>query len=359
MRTSQIGEVAMENEDLMRELNKLAEMHAAGVLSSGQFAQAKALLLTPPDASAGPPPSPPRGANGHPPPAVPAPGYGLPQSGPGLVGQPSGFCPACGQQLRFAGRYCGGCGAALPPHDEPSAGPSTPRDPSPVGGVSTGARVLIFTAHVGEPVPIRRALRDRALLLKNDDPATIADGIRSVCYEDWYMSSPLARAVASDPDLVPELSDMQRTVLEGLALGLTYRQLARGIDLGSVAEHRNRAMSEVHQVGLPHAEHHRARQHQPASRQHRPAAAALERARRRRALAVTCRVRRRRPGSIAPIANDSPSVRDSRSQRPMGSGRPSRGPASLDGLLLPNRTGKSNVAVIIGWHPLGLGLECT
>lgn len=89
----------MQNEDLIRELNKLTEMHAAGVLSNEQFAQAKARLLAPPGASAGPPPFPPAGTYGPPPagpatayslapPAGPIPGYGPPPSGPGRAGAP-------------------------------------------------------------------------------------------------------------------------------------------------------------------------------------------------------------------------------------------------------------------------------
>ena len=98
--------------------------------------------------------------------------------------------------------------------------------------VEQGSRVLLYTSEE-RPVPLRHAveLGISGVLLKGDPVATINDGITMAMDGQFYVSGPLAHALITDTDLVADLSEQQRQVLQCIDEGLDYRATARVMNI--------------------------------------------------------------------------------------------------------------------------------
>ncbi|MFL6088523.1 MAG: LuxR C-terminal-related transcriptional regulator [Aeromicrobium sp.] len=126
--------------------------------------------------------------------------------------------------------------------------------------VSSGIAVLLYTAEE-RPVPLREAVAAgiSGLMLKGDPLATLLDGIESVAAGEFYVSGPLAHALISDSDLVADLSEQQRQVLQCINEGLDYRATARvmGISGNTVKEYLARIRDKYRDLGVkPGNAHH-------------------------------------------------------------------------------------------------------
>jgi len=110
---------------------------------------------------------------------------------------------------------------------------------------AAGARVLVFTGEQ-RPALVRRALDQGALglVLKEDPPDRLVQAIRTVDTGEMYVSSRLAHSIVNDPRGRVRLSARQVQVLELIARGLPYTDIARmlHIDEDTVHTHRKRAV---------------------------------------------------------------------------------------------------------------------
>ena len=126
--------------------------------------------------------------------------------------------------------------------------------------VEHGSRVLLYTSEE-RPVPLRRAvdLGVSGVLLKGDPLTTITDGIATAMDGQFYVSGPLAHALITDDDLVSDLSEQQRQVLQCIDEGLDYRATARVMNISSntVKEYLARIRDKYRERGLhPGNSHH-------------------------------------------------------------------------------------------------------
>lgn len=126
--------------------------------------------------------------------------------------------------------------------------------------VEQGSRVLLYTSEE-RPVPLRRAveLGISGVLLKGDPVATINDGITMAMDGQFYVSGPLAHALITDDDLVADLSEQQRQVLQCIDEGLDYRATARVMNISgnTVKEYLARIRDKYRERGLqPGNSHH-------------------------------------------------------------------------------------------------------
>ena len=126
--------------------------------------------------------------------------------------------------------------------------------------VRQGSRVLLYTSEE-RPVPLRHAVELGAsgVLLKGDPVATINDGITMAMDGQFYVSGPLAHALITDAELVADLSDQQRQVLQCIDEGLDYRATARVMNISgnTVKEYLARIRDKYRERGLhPGNSHH-------------------------------------------------------------------------------------------------------
>jgi len=126
--------------------------------------------------------------------------------------------------------------------------------------VGQGSRVLLYTSEE-RPVPLRRAVELGAsgVLLKGDPVSTINDGITMAMDGQFYVSGPLAHALITDDDLVADLSEQQRQVLQCIDEGLDYRATARVMNISgnTVKEYLARIRDKYRERGLqPGNSHH-------------------------------------------------------------------------------------------------------
>jgi DNA-binding NarL/FixJ family response regulator len=127
--------------------------------------------------------------------------------------------------------------------------PSTPWIPDLV---AWGAAVLLHTSSEF-PVPLREAVRAGAagLSLKNDDPQQHLEAVVAVAAGEFACSSPLARALLTDPDLVARLSPREVDVVQAIDDGLTHDQVAarHGIAPDTVNKHLRSARARYVALG--------------------------------------------------------------------------------------------------------------
>jgi len=126
--------------------------------------------------------------------------------------------------------------------------------------IERGSRVLLYTSEE-RPVPLRRAvdLGVSGVLLKGDPMATIDEGLTLALAGQFYVSGPLAHALVTDPDVVSDLSEQQRQVLQCIDEGLDYRATARvmNISANTVKEYLARIRDKYRERGLyPGNSHH-------------------------------------------------------------------------------------------------------
>jgi len=128
------------------------------------------------------------------------------------------------------------------------------------GLVEQGTRILLYTSEE-RPVPLRQAveLGVSGVLLKGDPVTTINDGITMALDNQFYVSGPLAHALITDDDLVADLSDQQRQVLQCIDEGLDYRATARVMNISgnTVKEYLARIRDKYRERGMqPGNSHH-------------------------------------------------------------------------------------------------------
>lgn len=126
--------------------------------------------------------------------------------------------------------------------------------------LSHGCKVLLITSDE-RPVPLRQAvgLGVSGILLKGDPPATIIDGVTMALEDHFYVSGPVAHALITEPDLVADLSEQQRQVLQCIDEGLDYRATARVMNISgnTVKEYLARIRDKYRDRGLqPGNAHH-------------------------------------------------------------------------------------------------------
>ncbi|MEU3837689.1 response regulator transcription factor [Streptomyces microflavus] len=117
---------------------------------------------------------------------------------------------------------------------------------------ATGARVLVFTGE-HRPALVRRALDAGALglVLKEDPQDRLAEAIRTVETGEMFVSSRLANLIVTDPRGRVRLSARQLQVLELIARGLPYEDIALILRIGeeTVRTHRKRAVEAYGKAG--------------------------------------------------------------------------------------------------------------
>lgn len=96
---------------------------------------------------------------------------------------------------------------------------------------SAGTQVLILTAE-HRPVPIRRAIAAGAmgLILKSDPEMQLIKAIRSARKGELAVSSRLAHALITDPNLAGHLAPREQQVFELLAQGVGRSDIGRLLD---------------------------------------------------------------------------------------------------------------------------------
>jgi DNA-binding NarL/FixJ family response regulator len=118
------------------------------------------------------------------------------------------------------------------------------------------AQVLMLTVFE-DPDQIFRALAAGAsgYLLKRMSPKTLIEAIEDVCAGGSPMSAPIARKVVQSFKVVPvrgddsvDLSPRERSVLDGLAQGLAYKQIADqlGVSIHTVRNYIRRIYEKLH-----------------------------------------------------------------------------------------------------------------
>jgi DNA-binding NarL/FixJ family response regulator len=118
------------------------------------------------------------------------------------------------------------------------------------------AQVLMLTVFE-DTDQIFRALAAGAsgFLLKRSPPKKLLEAIEEVCAGGSPMSTPIARKVVQSFKAVPapgnesaELSERERAVLDGLAAGLAYKQIADqlGISIHTVRNYIRRIYEKLH-----------------------------------------------------------------------------------------------------------------
>ncbi|MFC8366569.1 response regulator [Streptomyces sp. NPDC057239] len=116
---------------------------------------------------------------------------------------------------------------------------------------ATGARVLLFTGEQ-RPALVRRALDEGALglVLKEDPQDRLVEAIRTADTGEVYVSSRLAHSIVTDPRGRVRLSARQLQVLELIARGLPYEDIARMLHIteGTLHTHRKRAVEAYAKV---------------------------------------------------------------------------------------------------------------
>ncbi|MEH0548578.1 response regulator transcription factor [Streptomyces sp. B21-105] len=117
---------------------------------------------------------------------------------------------------------------------------------------AAGARVLVYTGEQ-RPALVRRALDEGALglVLKEDPPDRLVQAIRTVDTGEMYVSSRLAHSIVSDPRGRVRLSARQAQVLELIAKGLPYTDIACKLHINeeTVHTHRKRAVEAYAKAG--------------------------------------------------------------------------------------------------------------
>ncbi|GAB4214969.1 MAG: response regulator transcription factor [Rhodoferax sp.] len=122
-------------------------------------------------------------------------------------------------------------------------------------------RVVMLSMHHNEEY-VRQALRQgaRAYLLKDAAPQELELALRAVMRDEIYLSPAVSRGVVSDyvqrlRDEDPasdSLTPRQREVLQGIAEGLSTKEIARRLDLSvkTVETHRSQLMRQldIHEV---------------------------------------------------------------------------------------------------------------
>lgn len=126
--------------------------------------------------------------------------------------------------------------------------------------VDRGSRVLLYTSEE-RPVPLRHAvsLGVSGVLLKGDPVSTVSTGVTMAMDGHFYVSGPLAHALITDVDLVADLSEQQRQVLQCIDEGLDYRATARVMNISgnTVKEYLARIRDKYRDRGLhPGNSHH-------------------------------------------------------------------------------------------------------
>lgn len=96
---------------------------------------------------------------------------------------------------------------------------------------AAGPQVVILTAEV-RPVPVRRAIAAGAvgLVLKSDPEAQLIDAIRAARAGELAVSSRLAHALLTDPNLVGHLAPREQQVFELLAQGVGRHDIGKLLD---------------------------------------------------------------------------------------------------------------------------------
>ncbi len=118
------------------------------------------------------------------------------------------------------------------------------------------AQVLMLTVFE-DPDQIFRALSAGAsgYLLKRMSPKKLVEAIEDVCAGGSPMSAPIARKVVQSFKVVPvrgddsvDLSPRERSVLDGLAEGLAYKQIADqlGVSIHTVRNYIRRIYEKLH-----------------------------------------------------------------------------------------------------------------
>ncbi len=118
------------------------------------------------------------------------------------------------------------------------------------------AQVLMLTVFE-DPDQIFRALSAGAsgYLLKRMSPKKLIEAIEDVCAGGSPMSAPIARKVVQSFKVIPargdesaELSPRERSVLDGLAEGLAYKQIADqlGVSIHTVRNYIRRIYEKLH-----------------------------------------------------------------------------------------------------------------
>lgn len=126
--------------------------------------------------------------------------------------------------------------------------------------VARGSRVLLYSSEE-RPVPLRRAVKLGAsgVLLKGDPVTTIVEGVLTAYEGEFYVSGPLAHALITDTNLVTDLSEQQRQVLQCIDEGLDYRATARVMNISgnTVKEYLARIRDKYRELGFqPGNSHH-------------------------------------------------------------------------------------------------------
>lgn len=122
--------------------------------------------------------------------------------------------------------------------------------------VAAGPQVLILTAEV-RPVPVRRAIAAGAvgLVLKSDPESQLVQAIRTARTGELAVSSRLAHALLTDPDLVGHLAPRERQVFELLAQGVGRHHIGKLLDpaaaTSTVDTYLKRAANTYRSLGRP------------------------------------------------------------------------------------------------------------
>jgi len=125
-----------------------------------------------------------------------------------------------------------------------------------LAAIMPGAQVLMLTVFE-DPDQIFRALSAGAsgYLLKRLSPKKLLEAIEDVCAGGSPMSAPIARKVVQSFKTVPvrgdesvDLSPRERSVLDGLAGGLAYKQIADqlGVSIHTVRNYIRRIYEKLH-----------------------------------------------------------------------------------------------------------------
>jgi DNA-binding NarL/FixJ family response regulator len=122
--------------------------------------------------------------------------------------------------------------------------------------LAAGPQVLILTAEV-RPVPVRRAVAAGAvgLVLKSDPEAQLIEAIRTARTGELAVSSRLAHALLTDPNLAGHLAPREQQVFELLAQGVGRHDIGRLLDppaaTSTVDTYLKRAAQTYRSLGRP------------------------------------------------------------------------------------------------------------
>lgn len=121
---------------------------------------------------------------------------------------------------------------------------------------AAGPQVLILTAEE-RPVPVRRAIAAGAvgLVLKSDPESQLVEALRSARTGELAVSSRLAHALLTDPNLVGHLAPRELAVFELLAQGVGRHDIGKLLDppaaISTVDTYLKRAARTYRSLGRP------------------------------------------------------------------------------------------------------------